>query len=104
MEDEKEEKKEEIKLDIIELQHQHEVDDFQMRNTYRSCCLETDRRALQYFTKVFICLILLGFSMGMIITNTDECAPLLPMYSSIITGIMGYFATAPKIDNDEQKE
>jgi hypothetical protein len=103
MEDEKEEK-EELKLDIIELQHQHEVDDFKMKNMYQSCCFQTDRRALQYFTKVFICLILLGFSMGMIISNTDECAPLLPMYSSIITGIMGYFATAPKIDGEEQKE
>ena len=58
-------------------QHQIEVEDenrkFEHTNTYKSCCLTINKRALNFFTQAIFSGAIIGFCIVMLSTNTD-CA------------------------------
>ena len=67
-------------------------------NTYRSCCLTSDKRALQFFSQFTICVGVLLFSMYKLI-NSVECEE-TQVYIGMITMIIGIYLPNPKIKND----
>lgn len=70
----------------------------QTENTYRSCCLVVDRRALQFFSQFTICVGVLLFSMYKLI-NSNECEE-TQLYVGMITMIVGIYIPQPKMKND----
>lgn len=67
-------------------------------NTYRSCCLTIDKRALQFFSQFTICLGVLLFSMFKLI-NSEECEE-TQVYIGMITMIVGIYIPQPVIKKD----
>ena len=78
-------------------QHQIEVDDenrkFEHTNTYKSCCLTIDKRALNFFTQAIFSGAIIGFCIVMLSTNTD-CAT-FSRYSPLLTFIIGIWVPNP---------
>jgi hypothetical protein len=60
-------KKEEVNLNIHEKKSNIEID-----NTFRSCCLTMDRRALSFFTTLSISLIIISFCIVQL-SGADSC-------------------------------
>ena len=75
-----------------------EKDLIKTENTYRSCCLTSDKRALQFFSQFTICLGVLLFSMYKLI-NSKECQE-SQVYVGMITMIIGVYIPQPKMKND----
>ena len=75
-----------------------EKDLIETENTYRSCCLTSDKRALQFFSQFTICVGVLLFSMYKLI-NSEECEE-TQVYIGLITMIIGIYLPNPKIKND----
>ena len=78
--DEKNENKELIQHQIIV---QDEEIKFNHHNTYKSCCLPIDKRALNYFTQAIFSGSIIAFCIAMLSTNTD-CAT-FSRYSPLLT-------------------
>ena len=75
-----------------------EKDLIKTENTYRSCCLTSDKRALQFFSQFTICVGVLLFSMFKLI-NSVECEE-TQVYVGMITMIVGIYIPQPKMKND----
>ena len=75
-----------------------EKDLIKTENTYRSCCLTSDKRALQFFSQFTICVGVLLFSMYKLI-NSDECEE-TQVYIGLITMIIGVYIPQPSIKKD----
>ena len=82
------------------LEHKIEIENFDKKNYYRCCCSDklTDRRVLEYLTKVGISFGVLIFSFTMIVKNDDPCSPLLQFYTGLISLIIGVFIKNPTIE------
>lgn len=64
-------------------------------NTYDTCCSgSTDRRLIQYASKLTISLIVLAFSCIQIY-RADPCDGNLPLYSSLLTMVLGAWIKTP---------
>jgi len=74
------------------------------RDTYfRSClCGKSDRRCLDYIAKLSISLIILSFSMTQIFLNTDPCNQQMPLYTSLLTLVIGFWLSS-KGHSEDQK-
>lgn len=73
--------------------------EFEHEFIYRSCCLEMDKRVLEFFCKFSI--ILLAMSMSIYgVLNTEEHTE---VYFSIITSIMALLVPAPSINFKKKK-
>ena len=75
-----------------------EKDLMETENTYKSCCLTSDKRALQFFSQFTICVGVLLFSMYKLI-NSDECEE-TQVYIGLITMIVGIYIPQPVIKKD----
>ena len=81
------------------VQHQIDVDDenrkFEHDNTYKSCCLTIDKRALNFFTQAIFSGAIIGFCITMLSTNTD--CPTFSRYSPLLTFIIGVYLPNPHL-------
>ena len=59
-------------LEVFKLVEDEEIK-FSHDNTYKSCCLTIDKRALNYFAQAFFSGSIIAFCIAMLSTNTD-CA------------------------------
>ena len=75
-----------------------EKDLIKTENTYRSCCLTSDKRALQFFSQFTLCVGVLLFSMYKLI-NSNECEE-TQVYIGLITMIIGIYIPQPVIKKD----
>ena len=92
--DEKNESKELIQHQIIV---QDEEIKFNHDNTYKSCCLTIDKRALNYFTQAIFSGSIIAFCITMLSTNTD-CAT-FSRYSPLLTFVIGIWVPNPNMKN-----
>ncbi len=60
---------------------------------WRSCCLDVDKRVVQFSVQVMFSLILIIFSMYMLM-NTDNCSE-QQVYVSLLTLVIGVFLPNP---------
>ena len=83
------------------IKHQIDVEDdnrkFDHDNTYKSCCLTIDKRALTYFTQAIFSGSIIDFCIGMLSTNTD-CAT-FSRYSPLLTFVIGIRLPNPSMKN-----
>ena len=81
------------------VQYQIDVDDenrkFEHDNTYKSCCLTIDKRALNFFTQAIFSGAIIGFCITMLSTNTD--CPTFSRYSPLLTFIIGVYLPNPHL-------
>ena len=83
------------------IKHQIDVEDdnrkFDHDNTYRSCCLTIDKRALTYFTQAIFSGSIIAFCIAMLATNTD-CAT-FSRYSPLLTFVVGIWVPNPNMNS-----
>ena len=81
------------------VQHQIDADNenikFEHDNTYKSCCLTIDKRALNFFTQAIFSGAIIGFCITMLSTNTD--CPTFSRYSPLLTFIIGVYLPNPHL-------
>ena len=79
--------------------HQIAVDDderaYQHKTTWRSCCLVLDKRATIFFAQLTFSLIIVGFCVGMLITNQD--CPTFSRWSPLLVLILGVWLPQPSL-------
>ena len=83
------------------IQHQIAVQDderkFNHDNTYKSCCLTIDKRALNYFTQAFFSGSIIIFCIAMLSMNTD--CDTFSRYSPLLTFVIGVWVPNPTMRN-----
>lgn len=89
-------------LKIIDREHKYDVEDFKLRNTWNSCCLNLDSRCINFIGRFTISLSCIGFSMFQISRLNDPCDGHLPLYTSIITLVLGYWLS-PNNSKEEKR-
>ena len=82
------------------IEHKINVEDRKYADEWASCCCpagKTDRRLLEFVARAFISTTTLVFSFYQLI-KANECDPLVPFYSSLVTFILGlHFNNSPTI-------
>ena len=65
-------------------------------NEYKSFCLTIDKRALQFFSQLFICITVIVLCMYNLIEYPDDCNS-NQMYTGLLTMIIGIYIPNPKM-------
>jgi len=68
---------------------------FNHENTYKSCCLTIDKRALNYFTQAVFSGSIIAFCITILSLN-DDCAT-FSRYSPLLTFIIGVWIPQPQL-------
>ena len=76
------------------LDHALKAEEAQNENTWKSMCLEMDRRAVQYFTQISIIGGVMMFCIFKLITDTSCVAQ--QTYTGLLTLLIGILAPSPK--------
>ena len=81
--------------------HHLELENERYQNTYESCCLKIDKRALEFFLKSFVIFSVLIFAMLMSVytENVSE----RNAFINIVILILGCFLPSPSIKKDSKK-
>jgi hypothetical protein len=79
------------------LQHRMDIEDEKYRNTWTSCCVTLDRRAVQYFTQIAIIGGSMCFSISQLYRN-QSCEN-QQAYLGLLTLLIGLLMPAPKFNN-----
>lgn len=74
-----------------------EKDLIDTENTYKSCCITSDKRALAFFSQFTISIMIMLFSFYKLI-NSDRCED-TQVYIGLITMIIGVYLPNPKMNN-----
>eukprot|EP00466_Bigelowiella_natans_P001943 jgi/Bigna1/140710/aug1.57_g15418 len=82
-----------------EMLHKMEVEDAKLENTYQSCCMTSDKRALEFFLKSGVIFSVLVFSMLQVITINDSSER--NAFLNIVILILGTFLPSPKIKDNK---
>lgn len=78
---------------IVRLQQKaNEIDDIV---SWRSCCLTVDKRAALFISQLGVGITIIGFCIGMLITNED-CAT-FSRWGPLLTFVVGVFLPAPRM-------
>ena len=76
------------------LKHQLEAEDQKKKNTWNSCCIVADRRAIQYFTQIVIIAAVMLFTIYQLRT-IDTCES-QSVYIGLLTMLIGVLIPQPK--------
>ena len=82
---------------VAELREKHniELEDKKYNDTWQSCCFEVDRRAIRFFSQLFISILIMVFCIVQLVRNkTCESQQL---YSGILTTIIGIMLPSPSL-------
>jgi len=82
----------EIQKQILE--HRLQVQDDKYKNTWKSCCLVLDKRAVQYFTQIGIIGSVMAFSVVQLYTRSDQASQ--QSYMGLLTMMCGVLIPNPK--------
>tara|TARA_R110000764_G_scaffold17132_1_gene47159 strand:- start:1056 stop:1439 length:384 start_codon:yes stop_codon:yes gene_type:complete len=83
------------------LEHRFKVEDDRYKDTWKSCCMVLDRRAVQYFTQIAIIGGTMGFSIAQLYRN--ETCEGQQAYLGLLTLLIGILIPNPKF-NDKNSE
>lgn len=84
-----------------EMIHKLKLENERYENTYTSCCLRSDKRALEFFLKSFVIFSVLAFAMLMSLFTEDVSER--NAFINIVILILGTFLPSPKIKEDKKK-
>ena len=80
----------------ILFQHEIKKEDDQFENTWRSCCLVMDRRAIQFFSQLVIISSIMLFCIVQLI-HDDNNNSHRTEYMSLLTFLVGVLIPSPKL-------
>ena len=83
------------KDDLFLMDHEIKIQDEKYENTWDSCCLRTDKRAVQYFSQIFIITGIMIFNIYQLVT-LKECSEQGP-YMSLLTFLIGVLIPNPNV-------
>tara|TARA_R110000796_G_scaffold77688_3_gene173592 strand:+ start:487 stop:834 length:348 start_codon:yes stop_codon:yes gene_type:complete len=86
-----------IELEIKEQEHRFKIEDDKYKDTWKSCCMVLDRRAVQYFTQISIIAGTMGFSIAQLYRN-DTCEG-QQTYLGLLTMLIGILIPNPKFND-----
>jgi hypothetical protein len=78
------------------LQHNMDIEDERYANTWTSCCITLDRRAVQCFTQISIIGGTMAFSISQLYSN-DTCES-QQAYLGLLTMLIGLLMPSPKFN------
>ena len=79
------------------LEHRFKVEDDKYKDTWKSCCMVLDRRAVQYFTQIIIIGGTMAFSITQLYRN-DTCEG-QQAYLGLLTLLIGILIPNPKFND-----
>ena len=84
------------------VQHKIELENNQVqfahKYTWKSCCLQVDKRALSFFTQAGFSAAIVGFCIVMLITAQD--CETFSRYSPLLTLVIGVWLPSPQLKAD----
>lgn len=83
-----------IQKKIIE--HKIDMEEKEEDHTWKSCCIELDRRAVQYFSQLFICVGIMTFCLVQLV-RLDSCDD-QQSYLGLLTLLIGIMIPSPKFN------
>jgi len=87
-------------VDMKILEHRFKVEDDKYKDTWKSCCMVLDRRAVQYFTQILIIGGTMGFSIAQLYRiNTCEGQQ---AYLGLLTLLIGILIPNPKFSDKNE--
>ena len=79
------------------LEHRFKVQDARYKDTWKSCCIVLDRRAVQYFTQIIIMAGCMGFSIVQL-SRLPDCTS-QQTYIGLLTLLIGIMLPNPKFND-----
>ena len=76
------------------INHNIDLADEKYNNTWTSCCVNLDRRAVQYFTQIVVISSIMGFSIYQLL-RLDTCEG-QQAYMGLLTFLIGILIPSPK--------
>jgi hypothetical protein len=86
-------------VDLKILEHKFKVQDDKYKDTWDSCCLTLDRRAVQYFTQIIIIGSTMSFSISQLYRN--ETCEGQQAYLGLLTLLIGILIPNPKFSEKD---
>ena len=80
------------------LEHRIHMDDEHRKDTWTSCCLTLDRRAVHYFTQLSLIVVVMGFSIAQLIKIPEPEGQ--QVYLGLLTTLIGVLLPSPKFGVD----
>ena len=87
-------------VDMKILEHRMKIEDDKYKDTWKSCCMVLDRRAVQYFTQISIIAGTMGFSIAQLYRN-DTCEG-QQTYLGLLTMLIGILIPNPKFSDKNE--
>tara|TARA_R110000822_G_scaffold252534_1_gene379183 strand:+ start:2846 stop:3184 length:339 start_codon:yes stop_codon:yes gene_type:complete len=78
------------------LEHRFKVQEERYKDTWKSCCIVLDRRAVQYFTQIVIMASCMGFSI-LQLSRLHDCTS-QQTYIGLLTLLIGIMLPNPKFN------
>ena len=91
-----------IKLKILEQEHRFKIEDDKYKDTWVSCCMVLDRRAVMYFTQIAIIGGTMAFSIAQLYRNAS-CEG-QQAYLGLLTMLIGILIPNPKFSDKNNSD
>lgn len=79
------------------LQHEIKAEDVKYENTWESCCIKMDKRAIQYFSQLALIAGVMGFCVNQLVVLHD-CES-QTAYLGLLTLLIGILVPNPKLES-----
>ena len=89
-------------LKILEQEHRFKIEDDMYKDTWKSCCMILDRRAVQYFTQITVIGGTMAFSIAQLYRN-DSCEG-QQAYLGLLTMLIGILIPSPKFNDKNNSD
>jgi hypothetical protein len=89
-------------LKILEQEHRFKIEDDKYKDTWKSCCMVLDRRAVMYFTQIAIIAGTMGFSISQLYRN--ETCEGQQAYLGLLTMLIGILIPNPKFNDKNNSD
>lgn len=86
-----------IELKALEQEHRFKIENDMYKDTWKSCCIVLDRRAVMYFTQIAIIAGTIGFSITQLYRN--ETCEGQQAYLGLLTMLIGILIPNPKFSD-----
>jgi len=89
-------------LKILEQEHRFRIEDDKYKDTWKSCCIILDRRAVMYFTQITIMAGTMVFSIAQLYRN--ETCEAQQAYLGLLTMLIGILIPSPKFNDKNSSD
>ena len=87
-------------LEKLEMEHRIVMEEKEQENTWRSCCYDCNKNAVQFFVQVGIIFFVICFAVFKLISDTSEGSQTI--YMSLLTLCIGVISPAPTFKKNKK--